>query len=299
MTRKLISLLLALTAAACSKGATLDAGPPTSGTGETPASSAAPSSTATTTPGTTQVTLYYLAAGAERLYLAAERHLVPRTQSIARAALEELVHGIAQDPDHSTPYPRTSKIISVTVRNKVATVDWSAEVLTANAGAETESLGIQSIVYTLTEFSSITAMRFTVEGKERGTASNGRAIGDFWSHVGLSGQPWDRAPQIEVLAPITLWTPLNGSRSGGTFRVTGEASTFEANVRIVLRDAAGKVVVQTSTTASRGAPQRGPFDKTITFVPRASAQTWTLEVIEDSPEDGSTVYMENRTIGVG
>ena len=297
MTRKLIPLLLALTAAACSKGATTGTGP--AATGENPASSPAPSSTATATPSTTQVTIYYLAAGAERMYLAPERHQVPRTQAVARAALEELVHGTAQDPDHSTPYPPSSRINSVAVRNKVATVDWSAAVLTANAGADTESLAIQSVVYTLTEFSSITSVRFTVEGKERGTASNGRAIEDFWGHAGLSGQPWHRAPQIEVLAPIALWTPLDGSRSSGTIRLTGEASTFEANVGIVLRDAAGKIVVQTSTTALRGAPQRGPFDKTLTFVPPASTQTWTLQVIEDSPEDGSTVFMENRKIRVG
>ena len=294
MKEKLIPLLLAITAAACSRGGTL--GPSTPATGETAASSP---SAANPTAATTQVTIYYLAAGDRRLYLAPERHQVPRAQAVARAALEELVHGTAQDPDHSTPYPRPSKINGVTIRDKVATVDWSAEVLTANAGAETESLGIQSIVYTLTEFSSIISVRFTVEGKERGRASNGRSIEDFWGHVGLSGQPWVRAPQIEVLAPITLWTPLDGSRSNGTLRLTGEASTFEANVGIVLRDAAGKVVVRTSTTALRGAPQRGPFAKTITFAPPASAQTWTLQVIEDSPEDGSTVFMENRKIRVG
>lgn len=291
MKRKLIPLLLALVAVACSEATPpRTAAPPTTTASPPPAASPA---------GTSQVTIYYLAAGSERLYLAPERHKVPRTQAVARAALEELVHGTAQDPDHSTPYPRSSRINSVTIRDKVATVDWSAEVLTADAGAETESLGIESMVYTLTEFSSITSVRFTVEGKERGTASNGRAIEDFWGHAGLSGQPWDRAPQIEVLAPITLWTPLDGSRATGTLRLTGEASTFEANVGIVLRDAAGKIVVQTSTTASRGAPQRGPFDKTITFVPPASAQTWTLQVIEDSPEDGSTVFMENRKIRVG
>lgn len=299
MRKKLISLLLALSAAACSRGGTVGTGPTTSTAGDTPASSPAPSSTATATTAATQVTIYYLASGPARPYLAPERHRVPRTQAVARAALEELVHGTAQDPDHSTPFPRASKVNSVTIRGKVATVDWSAEVLTANAGAETESLGIQSVVYTLTEFSSIASVRFTVDGKERGTASNGRAIEDFWGHVGLSEQPWSRAPQIEVLAPITLWTPLDGSRSTGTLRLTGEASTFEANVGIVLRDEAGRVVEQTSVTALRGAPQRGPFAATLAFVPPASAQIWTLEVIEDSPEDGSTVFMENRRIKVG
>lgn len=297
MNRKVLLVALALATAACSKAATV-------GTPDQPGATGAPSSTPaslspTSSPGTTQVTIYYLASGQSRLYLAPERHEVTRTQAIARAALEELVHGTAQDPDHSTPFPSATKINSVTISNKVATVDWSAEVLTANAGAETEKLGIQSIVYTLTEFSSIAKVRFTVEGKTSGTASNGRAIQDFWGHQGLTGQPWDRDPQIEVLAPITLWTPLDGTRSTGTLQLTGEAAVFEATVGIIFRDAADKVVKQTSTMASIGAPGRGTFSTKLTFTPPASAQTWTLQVIEHSAKDGSVVFMETRSIKVG
>lgn len=295
MNKKVLLVVLALATAACSKGATVSGpGPGSTGTPDSTPASSQP----TPSPGTTQVTIYYLVSGADALHLAPERHKVTRTQAIAKAALEELVHGTAQDTDHSTPFPRAARINSVTVRDKVATVDWSAEVLTANAGAETEALGIQSVVYTLTEFPTIAKVRFTVEGKSSGTASNGRAIEDFWGHEGLSGQPWDRDPQIEVLAPITLWTPLQGARSSGSLRLTGEASTFEANVGIILRDASGKVVKQTSTTAAISAPDRGTFDATITFMPPSTAQTWTLQVIEDSAQDGSVVFMEDREIKV-
>jgi germination protein M len=297
MTKKLTLLALAVLTAACSRAATVSGSPP-GGTGASPATPAA-SSTPPVAPRTTAVTIYYLASGTNDVFLAPERHRVRRTQAIARAALEELVHGTAQDADHTTPFPRASRINSVTIRNRVATVDWSAEVLTANVGARTEALGIQSVVYTLTEFSSIAAVRFTVEGKTSGAASNGRAIEDFWGHAGLDGQPWHRDPQIDVLAPITLWTPLDGARSAGTLRLTGEASTFEANVGLVLRGAAGAVVLQTSTTASIGAPDRGTFSKTLTFSVPATPQTWTLQVIEDSAKDGSVVFMEDRDVRVG
>jgi germination protein M len=296
MNRKMLLVVLALATAACARGTT--AGTPTGPDQTTPASTPA-SPTLTASPGTRQVTVYYLVSGTSRLYLAPERHRVTRTPAIAKAALEELVHGTAQDPDHATPFPSAARINSVTISGKVATVDWSADVLTASAGAETEKLGIQSIVYTLTEFSTITKVRFTVDGKASGTASNGRAIEDFWGHEGLAGQPWDRDPQIDVLAPITLWTPLDGARSTGTLKLTGEGSTFEANVGIILRNAAGKVVKQTSTTASIGAPGRGTFSATLTFTPPASGQTWTLEVIEDSAKDGSVVFHETRSISVG
>jgi hypothetical protein len=287
-------MLVALILAGCGKDKTPGAGP-----GSTPSSSSLATATASSGSGTTQVRIYYLISSKNKLYLAPERHQVPKTQAIARSALEELVHAKAQDPDHSTPFPVGCKINAVTVASGVATVDWSADVLTSSAGSEVEKLGIQSIVYTLTEFAAIKTVRFTVEGKDRGAASNGRTIEDWWGHIGLGAQPWDRDPPIDVLEPIALLSPLDGASSSGTLRLTGEASTFEANVGIVLRDASGHAVVNTSATASIGAPARGTFSKTIRFTAPASVQTWTLEVFEDSAEDGSVVFLENRRIVVG
>jgi hypothetical protein len=185
-------------------------------------------------------------------------------------------------------------------KDKVATVDWNAAALEGSGGGDVEALAIQSIVYTLTEFQTVSKVRFTVEGKESGTASNGRRIEDFWGHGGLAGQPWDRDPEIDVLEPITVWTPLDGASSSGTLKVSGMASTFEANVAIVLRDAKGKIVFQGSTTAvGGGAPARSPYEKTISFTPPATAQEWTVQVIEHSAMDGSVFFMEDRTIRVG
>jgi hypothetical protein len=241
-------------------------------------------------------------AGSEikgQIFVTPERHKVAKVPGIAKAALDELVGGTPQDPDHTTPFPKSAKVNSVVIKDKVATVDWNADVLIANAGAETEALAIQSVVWTLTEFSSIANVRFTVEGKASGTASNGRTIEDFWGHEGLSDQPWGRKPQLDVLAPIVLTTPLNASRSNGRITLTGTASTCEANVGIQLRDQNGKRLVQTSTTASIGAPSRGTFSKTITFTVPSAPAVYTLYAIEDSAKDGSVVFQETRKIKVG
>lgn len=295
--RKLIAVAaLALAAVACSDPVRVIT-PRAGGTEPTTSPPASPSPSSA--PATTQVTLYYLSSGANEVFLVPERHRVAATPAIARAALEELVHGQAQDPDHSTPFPDDSKINSVTISSGLATVDWSAEVLEASVGAEVESRGIQSIVYTLTEFSSVQKVRFTVEGKTSGTASNGRAIEDFWGHVGLSDQPWDRDDPLDVLAPITLWTPLQGTSSSGSLSLTGEGTTFEANVGIRLYDAAGKLVYQGHATAFPGPPERGEFSATIPFTAPSSPQTWTLAVTETSAMDGAVVYQETRTIRVG
>jgi hypothetical protein len=245
------------------------------------------------------VRIYYLVAFENKILLAPERHRIAKTAAPARAALEELVHGKAQDPQHTTPFPTASKINSVSIDQGLATVDWSAEVLEASAGPETESLGLQSAVYTLTEFTTIKKVRFTVEGKDRGPASNGRMIEDWWGHVGLAGQPWVRDAAVDVLEPVTIFSPLDGAASSGTLKISGEATVFEATVTIVLRDGADKVVKKTFATATAGAPARGTFSKTITFAPPPTPQTWTLQVFEESAKDGSVSFMEDRRIEVG
>ena len=294
MKRLITTLALAAAAAACSAQTQITPGAQPSGT-----PSPSPSSVPTSSTGTTQVTIYYLVEGTDDVFLTPERHQVAKTEAIARAALEELLNGTAQDEDHTVPFPKDAEVNSIVINNKVATVDWSAEVLEGSGGARVEELAIQSVVYTLTEFPTISSVRFTVEGRVSGAASNGRQIEDFWGHVGISGEPMTRGAEIEVLAPITLWTPLEDAASNGSLKLSGLAQTFEANVGIILRDAKGKIVVQTSATALEAAPAREPFTKKITFTPPSSPEQWTLQVIEDSAMDGSVVFMEDRTIRVG
>lgn len=279
-----------LATAACTNGA--EAPPRTTpGPGESPASPNA---------GTTTVTIYYLIDSEGRVWLAPERHEVAAQPRIGHAALEELINGEAQDPDHFTPIPADTEIVDVTIEDGLATVDWSAEVLEASTGAESEALGIQSIVWTLTEFPTVDRVQFTVEGKAEGTASNDRVIEDWWGHVGLSDQPFTRAEPITVLEPITVWTPLDGAEVGTSFVVEGEASTFEANVPVRIFDANGDHVQTEVTTALEAAPGRGAFELEITIDdPPPSTEVWTIEAYESSPESGEDTFVEDRTIIVG
>ncbi len=166
--------------------------------GSAPAATAAPGTSLPSGSGS-RVTVYYVTQRSGRFQLARESHFVEATPRLATAALEELVHGVPFDSQNTSPYPKASQILSVTISNGVATVDWSANVLTANVSGEYEAIGIQAAVWTLTEFSSINKVRFTVEGRDRGTASNGRTIEDWWGHVGLHGQPFTRDSSISVV----------------------------------------------------------------------------------------------------
>jgi hypothetical protein len=283
---------VALVAASCARGAEE---PPRA----TPSPAESPSPT-TTPEETTTVTLYYLVDSEGRLWLAPERHEVPTQPRIGRAALEELIAGTPQDPDHVTPIPADTEVLDLTIENGVAMVDWSAEVLEASVGSEGEALGIQSVVWTLTEFPTVDRVRFTVEGKAEGTASNGRRIEDWWGHVGLDDQPFRRAKAIEVLEPITIWTPIDGDTVEPTFVVEGEASTFEANVPVRIFDAEGVLVQTEVTTATEGGPGRGTFRLEITIDdPPTSPETWRLEAFEENQETGEDFFVESREIELG
>ena len=288
--RRIAGMMLLALAAACGSPAR-----PVTQPGATAPETTAPPSQ----PETMEVTIYYLVTGKNGIYLAPERHRVAKAQAVARAAVEELVHGTAQDPDHSTPFPRAATINAVSISSGVATVDWSAEVLNASVGAEQEERGIQSLVYTLTEFPTITGVRFTVEGKASGSASNGRRIEDWWGHVGLGGQPFKRAAAPGLLEPVTLWTPVEGDRSTGAITLRGDATVFEATVSIRLVDATGRTIAEAFTTAGEGAPGRGAFESTLTFAPPATPQTWNVIAYEASAEDGSVFFAEDRSIRVG
>jgi spore germination protein GerM len=146
-----------------------------------------------------EVTIYYVTGNEGALKLVPETHSVPYTPRVATSALDELVHGTPHQADHSTPFPRTSNILAVTISGGVATVDWSQEVLGATVPADEEALGIQSVVWTLTEFPSIDSVRFTVEGRDRGQVPSGRLIENWWGHVGLGAQPWTRHAAQQLL----------------------------------------------------------------------------------------------------
>lgn len=262
----------------------------------TPSPTAPPTATP---PEARAVTIYYLVDSAGRMWLAPERHEVPDQPRIARGALEELIQGTPQDPDHVTVIPDEARILDLVIRHGVATVDWSSEVLEASTGGEGEALGIQSIVWTLTEFPSVESVRFTVEGEAEGPASNGRLIEDWWGHVGLYDQPFRRAEAIEVLEPITVWRPLDGDAVGPSFTVEGEASTFEANVQVRIFDQAGHLVQEEFATATEGGPGRGSFRLEILIQdPPKSVETWRLEAYETNQETGEDFFVESRDIEV-
>lgn len=77
------------------------------------------------------------------------------------AVLKELVE---RQPQGDTTFPKGLKVNQVTVKDKVATVDFSREFQTRRGDHDT-LLMLYTVVDTLTEFPEIQSVKFTVKGK--------------------------------------------------------------------------------------------------------------------------------------
>ncbi len=83
-----------------------------------------------------------------------------------KAALVELLKG-ATDKNMITIIPKKTRVRSVKVKDGVATVDFSGDMVKYFVGGSTgEELMVASIVNTLTEFSEIKAVKIIIDGKE-------------------------------------------------------------------------------------------------------------------------------------
>lgn len=103
---------------------------------------------------------------------------------------------------------------------------------------------------------------------------------------------------MRTIEPITIFTPVEGATVNHTFTVTGEASTFEANVGLRLIDPTGDEEERTSTTASEGAPGRGTWRFTFHIPPTAPGGRWIVEAFEASAKDGSITFKETRVLRI-
>ncbi|MCL6638726.1 MAG: GerMN domain-containing protein [Firmicutes bacterium] len=226
------------------------------------------------------IAVYYVKFTEKDAYLVREVHQIPYTKEVARAALEELVNGTPVTPGATKVLPAGTKILGLTVRDGLATVNFSRDVLRANWGASGEALGIQSIVNTLAEFPTIQKVSFLVEGKIDQQARN------WWGHVGLYTQPFERDITRVYEPAIWVTAPARDQKITAPLTVKGSARVFEGTVNVRLKDGSGNIIARGATTASEGAPGRGDFTLTLPFT-ATPAGKGTLEVYWISPKDGS------------
>lgn len=205
--------------------------------------------------------------------------VVPKTTGVARAAMNALLDsGRIRDAYQqiSTAIPAGTRLLGISVKNGVATVDLSSD-FESGGGSASGMYRLGQVVYTLTQFSTVRAVLFQVEG---------RTVTTFGSEGIVLDRPQTRKDFDELMPSIFVDRPAFGAAAGDPARITGTANVFEATFRVALLDGSRTVLVDKMTMATCGTGCRGTFDVTLTYdVPKA--QWGTLRVYFGSAVDGS------------
>lgn len=203
---------------------------------------------------------------------------VPETTAVARAAMDALLRGeILADYDRlATAIPAGTRLLGLSIRDGIATVDLSRE-FESGGGSASAFRRLGQVVYTLTQFRTVQAVLFQVEG---------RTVTTFGSEGIVLEGPQARDDYEDLLPSIFVDRPAYGAAIGNPARLTGNANVFEASFLIAILDGSGRTLVEQHAMATCGTGCRGTFDVTIRY-DIGRAQWGTLRVFYGSAQDGS------------
>lgn len=202
---------------------------------------------------------------------------VPETVAVARSAMDVLLEGAVLDDSRglSTAIPSGTRLLGLSVKDGIATVDLSRE-FESGGGSASTFYRLGQVVYTLTQFATIDAVTFQVEG---------RTVTTFGSEGVILDGPQARADFEDQLPAVFVDRPAFAAAAGNPLRLTGTANTFEATFMITILDGSGRVLEERHATATCGTGCRGTFDETLRY-DVGTAQWGTLRVWVSSAMDG-------------
>lgn len=199
---------------------------------------------------------------------------IPTTDGVARAAMEQLLAGKLAE-GVSTAIPEGTRLLGVSIKDRVATVDLSAAFETGG-GSASSFYRLGQVVYTLTQFSSVGGVLFQVDG---------RTVTTFGPEGIVLDGPQTRADFENQLPSIFVDRPAFGAAIGNPGRVTGNANVFEAVLQVTILDGSGRVVYEDVAMATCGTGCRGTFEVNAPYSV-STAQWGTLRVWVSSARDG-------------
>jgi hypothetical protein len=136
---------------------------------------------------------------------------------------------------------------------------------------------LAQVVYTLTQFPTVKAVKFELDGEPVSTFSGEGVVLD---------KPVGRSDYTDQLPAIFVDRPAWGGVLGNPARLVGVANVFEATFQVRILDSAGRSLAAGPVTASCGTGCWGTFDVTIQYTV-GKAGWGTLQVFEPSAKDGS------------
>ena len=120
-------------------------------------------------------------------------------------------------------------MLGIAIKNGVATVDLTSE-YQSGGGSRSMQARLAQVVYTLTQFPTVHAVRFHLDGTPVNVFS-GQGI--------VLNHPVGRADYQDLLPPIVVEKPASGARVSSGAVVSGTANVFEANVGVEVLDRNG------------------------------------------------------------
>ena len=256
-------------------------------TAQPPSGSQAPTSTSTPVPsatppgGTSRQTVLQTWFTRQGKLFVTER-TIPATVGVGRAALDRLLAGPSAAEYAAgvrSQIPAGTRLLGLRISAGTATADFTPSFDSA-ASSSTMPLRIAQVVYTLTQFPSVTGVRFEINGQGV-TVIGGVPVQD----------PQTAAMYDGYLPAIIVRNPVIGEQVTGPVTVSGTADVFEAVVSVRILDSAGGEIARTFTTASCGTGCRGDYSVAVSYtVPRA--EPGTIEVFESSAKDGQPINVQ-------
>jgi hypothetical protein len=256
--------------------------------GESPTPTATPTAGSTSPSPTPSVSLsdspqpvvsVYFLRGA---VVGAAHRTIAATNAPAHAALDELLAGPTSEElaaGMHTHIPPDTKVLGVTIRDGLATVDLSSAFAVGVDPLEDRGRLVQ-IVYTLTQFPTVDGVRFHVDGEPLVfRTADGRPLSQTQTRRSFE----DMTPAIFVEQPAV------GDEVSSPLNIQGTSNTFEAQLMVRVSDVAGRILVEKSATATSGMGTRGTFSTSVSF--ETDSRSIVVEVYEQSAASGLPIHV--------
>jgi germination protein M len=253
-------------------------------TTSTSAGGSTPTTVAPGTGGTIAVNVYF----ARDEKMATASRTIDKTQGVGAAAMRLLLEGpsgVEQKGGMTSAIPGGTTLLSVNIKNGIATVDLSKE-YSSGGGSLSMMTRLAQVVFTLTQFPTVKGVNFMLDGKPIDVLGGEGIIIDH---------PMTRADYEDMSPAILVESPTLGATMSSPVRVTGTANVFEAVFRINIVDWDGLIIADERVQASSGTGTRGTFDVTIKY-PGGHTGQGSLIVFENSAKDGSPINVVEMPI---
>jgi germination protein M len=246
-----------------------------------PAETPPPPETATTEPAgetkpgeTAEPALFtyevWLARGDSLFRVQRSAEATPRVAATAIASLLEGPTAGEAEAGITTAIPAGTQLLGVSVQDRIATADLSGE-YQSGGGSLSIMMRLAQLVYTLTQFPTVDAVRLELDGEPV----------EVFSGEGLVLEnPVGRNDFEELLPAILVEQPAAGAPVASPVTISGTANVFEANVTVEILDADGNAIASEFTTATCGTGCRGDFALDVAFSV-ATEQQGTIVVHDD------------------